>query len=153
LDNILKRIQPKASSAAAVSEIQQPSVTERRAAPRFELRQLTSLYVTHRPLSTVIVDVSMTGARFATRMPWEVGSVLGITIAVDDTSMTLPLLVLWDRWAEGHFVNGGSFVALTPEEQAHLSRYVEHVQYQLGAETQSLETAALLAKGLMPLEV
>lgn len=114
----------KRKPAADVDKLLQ-SVIERRVSPRYAVRRLTNLYVTQRPLSTVIVDISSSGARFATRLPREVGIVVGIEITADDESMTLPMRILWDRWSGGCFENGGTFVDLTYLEQEHLDRFVE----------------------------
>lgn len=139
LDNVYERIRQAGIKPTRVKR-------ERRVATRHSLRQLTRLYVTHRPLSAVIVDVSVSGIRFITRMPWDVGSVVGLSVTVDDQIMTLPVLVLWDRWEDGHFESGGCFVALTAAEKKHIARYVEHVHGELGPATYSLEATSLLTR-------
>lgn len=100
-------------------------VVERRVSPRFPLCHVTSIFVTQRPLSAVIVDISLSGARFATRLPREAGTVVGLEVTVEGVSMTLPLRVTWDRFGGRYFENGGSFVDLTDIERDHLVRFAE----------------------------
>jgi hypothetical protein len=116
----------KRKDAAGESNVDRllQSVVERRVSPRFEVVYMTNIYVTQRPLSALVVDISLSGARFATRLPRDTGSVIGLEITVDDKTLILPLRVLWDRWGGGYFENGGSFVDLTHDETVHLQRFV-----------------------------
>jgi hypothetical protein len=125
--DLLNKVFKRKAAEVDVDRLLQ-SVVERRVSPRFLARELTNVYVTRRPLSAVVVDISMSGARFATRLPREVGTVVGLEVSVDGESLILPLRVMWDRWGGKYFENGGFFVDLTPIETEQLRRFIERIR-------------------------
>jgi len=97
---------------------------ERRQSTRYLVEEPSELYVTDRPLSATLVDVSIHGARIATRFPRDTGEVIGVQIQLDGIPMILPLRLLWRRMVDGSYQFGGLFVDLTAEEQHYLGRYI-----------------------------
>jgi len=124
LSRVFRTLSATEAPASAPQLLPAPSYEERRNHPRFELRDATCIYLTQRPMSAVILDVSTGGLRFATRLAREVGTVVGVALDVDGQVMVLPLRVLWERWSSTYFEHGGVFVDLTADERAHLQRYV-----------------------------
>lgn len=123
---LLSKVFGKRASAPdeAAPEACPAAVEDRRVEPRYDVRDETRIFVTRRPLSAIVVDISHGGARFATRLARDVGTVVGLEIRVDGQTQVLPLRVLWDKWNGTYFEHGGVFVELTPDEKAHIRRYV-----------------------------
>jgi hypothetical protein len=103
-----------------------PSYMEKRRSPRYPVQRTMHVYSADRPMQAMMMDVSMTGARIRARFPRECGSRLGIDLAVDGRTMTLPTRIVWDRFVEGgSWEYGVDFLTLTEEESAHLGRFVD----------------------------
>lgn len=138
----------ESAPAEAASDTCSPLPSDRRLAPRFEVRDASRIFVTRRPLTTVVVDVSMGGARFATRIAREVGTVVGLELTVDGQTRVLPLRVLWDRWNGAYFEHGGAFVQLTEDEQGFLRRYLAWAMENPPAADVQVVADTLVAKAL-----
>ena len=102
-------------------------MSDRRYAPRYPVHEVTRLYVQQRPVTTVIADISESGARFVTRMPRDVGALVGLELPDRGQTMTLPMRVIWDRWGGAHFENGAYFLDLDPSQRTYLLSYLGHV--------------------------
>ena len=146
--NLLKKVfgWPLATDPTIAEPVAE--IPERRAHPRFEVRDASRIFVTRRPLSAVILDVSLGGARFAIRLARDVGAVVGLELVVDGHVRVLPLRIIWDRWNGSYFEHGGLFVELSADEEAHLRRYVAWAMENPPSEEHGSISETLVAKAL-----
>jgi len=107
--------------------------------------QRSSFYLTSRPLTAVLVDISESGARIATSLPRDIGMLLGVGMDLDGERVSVPILVRWERpLAEGGFESGGDFVEPTEAELRFIKRFVEHVKANPGAMNENVRISELL---------
>jgi PilZ domain len=117
------------------------SPTERRVQPRFKIGEPIDVFVAGRSFRGTLLDLSLSGARLATRYSRDVGDVVGVSLVVNATTQTLPLRILWARYSDGVYTMGGSFVEPAAHEHEHVRRYLEVYAAQRGTLTQRLHIA------------
>jgi len=117
---------PRAAARAPRPDASGP-LNERRAHERYKTRERVRIYLTSHPLSAVLLDISQGGVRISTKHPREVNSEIFIELEFGDTRAHLPVRILWDRFVDGAFESGGSFVGLNEQERRHLAGFMQSV--------------------------
>jgi hypothetical protein len=101
---------------------------DRRRSPRIKVMRKAAVMIAGRRVTAMVLDVSMHGARIATRTPRNIGEVVGICLEAHGQVMQLPMRLIWDRYNNGAFEAGGEFVDLHPAEVVHLRTFLHEVE-------------------------